>query len=65
MRYRIDPDLVANGKVAGRTFDLFQMVPAFVCIQYPHMRYLNHKLQNVAGLGVTDQTDICGVNSKC
>jgi hypothetical protein len=55
MRSRIDPDLVANGKVnvlAGRAFYLFQMVPTFVYIQYPHMRYLHHNLRNIAGLGV-------------
>jgi hypothetical protein len=53
MRSRIDSDLVANGKVnvvAGRAFDIFQMVPAFLCVQYPHMRYLHHKLRNVAEL---------------
>ena len=67
MRSRIDPDLVANGKfniLAGRAFYLFQMVSAFVCIQYPHMRYLHHKLRNIAEPEVIEQTDSYGLISR-
>ena len=68
MRSRIDPELVANGKVnvlTGRAFDLFQMVHAFLCIQYPHMRYLYHKLRNIAEFGVTEPMDSYGVICRC
>jgi len=68
MRSRIDPELVANGKInvlAGRAFDLFQIVPAFLCIQHPHMRHLHHQHINIAELGVTEQMDIYGVAGRC
>jgi hypothetical protein len=67
MRCRIGPDFVANGEVnvlTGRVLDLFEMVPAFLCIQYSHMRYLHHKLLNVAEPGIREKMNSFAVISR-